>query len=314
MVNIPHSEIFSVDLYNAGAKIQADEHNALESTKLGTLRGGNSGALVDGEVLGKCHRISLARYKGISTPKNDGAQYWFDAGYANEEAWLNKLSTTIKGMEGYELLSEEECPIKWSTSGGIRVTGRPDFVIFKDGVPNLGLELKVVCTEGSAAGIWCAGEPSIANLIQTAHYSMIIGCPFNLVYSYRASSIAPRWVISKHKDRLRQKSNKSWVIDPFIAEFRVGFENDQVYYIDLHGKKVVTPITSQSIRDYYELIVDMDKEKELYTRVATKKANGDWLPYDQCNYCPFSAACENYDSHGDYQHWLDEISILKEES
>lgn len=308
MTDIKHSAIKSTDLYNEGAKVQTKNHNALESTKLGNLRGGSAGALVDGKVYGKCHRLSLARFKGISTPKNEGAQYWFDAGYANEEAWDAKLTAFLQENPDYSIKSEEDCPIKWHTSNGTAVTGRPDFVIFKNDTALLGLELKVVCTINSAIDKWAKNKPATANLIQAAHYSLIMGIPYNLVYSFRSRGPAPYWAVKQLKGTgtLNHKNE----IEPFTCEFRLGFENDLLYYIDRFGLTTQTKITGQSIRDYYELIVDMDDKKDLYNRPVAETATGD-KDWDPCNLCAFKDACDSHEN--DFDRWFDEIRKISQQ-
>lgn len=327
MINLNHSELSAIDLYNTGRKVERQEHKDKESDKIGTLRGGNSGCLTEqNEVFGICHRKALARYKGLQPDPEESSYTWFDAGFANEEAWLTKMRAYISSMgPDYKVLQEEECPVSWETSDGTLVTGRPDIMIFKQDKPLLGLELKMVNTYKSAINIYCEDKPKIENLLQAAHYSMIHGCPFNLVYSYRASSLAPGWA-SRYKDKLRLEYEKTFTnsktgrsftkreygIYPFTKEFKIGFDNDVIYYITDSGERVDTFLTGSGIKRYYELITRMDKEKDLFTRISMRDLKGNILPYNICDYCDFKDACNQFES--DYDSWLDKVKLICEES
>ena len=325
-VNVTASEMSAKALYQRGREIEIDAHAKQEVTKQGTLRGGSSGCITDhGEVYGTCHRIALARYKGIQAKIEDLSYTWFDAGYANEDAWMQKLEKTVKDMGSeYSLKAEEECPITWETDAGVKVTGRPDIMIFKNDQPVLGLELKVVCAVNSAVSVYCEDKPKINNLLQAAHYSMIHGCPFNLVYSFRNRSRVPGWA-ERFKDKLRlsyektftsSKTGKSFTkreysIEPFTKEFRVGFEDDRVYYIKENGDRVDTPLTGSGIKEYYNTIVSMETNKELHVRLTDRSLDGKQLPYNPCNYCPFEDACDRFEN--DYDSWMDKARAIAEE-
>lgn len=326
VVNVPASNISGIDLYKEGREIEKKEHLEAETSKHGTLRGGSSGCIIEnGEVYGVCHRKALARYKGYQPQTEEISYTWFDAGYANEDAWEKKLSKAVKSMgESYILKSEEECPTSWDIDG-IQVTGRPDFMIFKDGSPYLGFELKVVCAVNSAVNIYCEDKPKVENLIQAAHYSMIHSCPFNLIYSYRSRSRVPGWA-EKHKNILTLSYEKTFVnyktgksftkreytIEPFIKEFKVGFKNDKVYYIKQNGDIVHTPITGEGIKSYYKSIIDMEQSENLKNRLTNLDLEGNKLPYNPCDYCVFREACDQFEH--DYQSWLDKIAVICEES
>lgn len=329
MKQIKASELSAIDLYEQGRVIEKEAHDSQEIHKVGTLRGGSTGCITPfGDVYGKCHRIAFARYKGLQPQIEKTSFVWFDAGYANEDAWLQKLTKTVDAMgDDYTLKSEEDCPIKWEIDG-VKVTGRPDLMIYNKDEAILGLELKVVCAVKSAINVYCEDKPKIDNLLQAAHYSMEHNCPFNLVYSYRSRSFAPSWA-SRYADKLtviekvfpaKKKKDgtygkpfvkRDYQLEPFIKEFKIGFEDDHVYYIKEDGTKVITQFTAEGIRKYYGMIVDMDKNKHLYTRVSQKDLFGEILPYNPCNYCEFSDACE--DNENDYDAWLDKVALICEE-
>lgn len=329
-INIPSATISANDLYERGRELEQEAHQALEGGKLGTLRGGNTGCVTEtGEVYGKCHRLSFARMKGYQTAITAKDTFaWFDAGYANEEAWMMKLSKSVADMgEGYVLKSEEECPIRWEANG-VKVTGRPDIMVFKDDKPVLGLELKCLNAAKSAAYVLCGDAPKTDNLLQAAHYSMAMNCPFTLVYSYRGRSRLPWREEKRFADQLhktvkappRQKRDGSWskewaeyTLEPNqVKEFKIGFEDDKVYYIKEDGTRVDTIFTASGIRRYYEMVADMDKDSDLFHRVTQLDLNGKSLPYDPCNYCVFKDACDNFEN--DMESWLDKVALICEES
>ena len=145
-VNITHSQILANDLYLKGREVEQEAHAKAEVKKEGTLRGGSSGCLTSsGEVYGTCHRKALARYKGYQSKIDEISYTWFDAGFANEDAWMQKLTAAVSAMgPEFTLKAEEECPISWEANG-VKVTGRPDIMLFENDKPKFGIELKVVC-------------------------------------------------------------------------------------------------------------------------------------------------------------------------
>lgn len=324
-INIEHSNLFAPEIYEIGRGVEQREHAEKEAKALGNLRGGSSGCVTpQGEIYGTCHRKSLARLLGHQTKIEPISYQWFDAGFANEDAWERKFRKAMQDMgAGYNVKFEEECPVKWENDYGVAVTGRPDLMVFRDEKPILGLELKVVCAVNSAVNVYCEEKPKINNLIQAAHYSMIHGCPFSLVYSWRSRARVPGWA-ERHKEKLNltyektftnAKTGKSFTrreysIDPFVKEFRLGFDNDRVYYVTESGKRVDTPLTAQGIRDYYNLISRMKDEKTLVQRISSLDLAGNQLPYDTCKYCEFSEACNQFEF--DYDAWVDKVKLICE--
>lgn len=324
-LNMDPTSLTAKDLYLKGREIEQADHQEAEKGKLGNLRGGSTGCLTShGEVYGTCHRKALARLKGHQAQIEEISFAWFDAGYANEDAWEQKLQKSVAALgPGYELKSEEECPVTWEINGR-KVTGRPDLMVFKDGKPEMGLELKVVCAVKSAVSIYCEDKPKVDNILQAAHYSMIHGCPFTLVYSWRSRARVPGWA-ERYKDKLnmyyektftnsktgRSFTKREYAIDPFIKEFLIGFDDDVIYYVTEDGTRVDTPFTAQGIRDYYALVDSLEKEKKLYTRLTQRDMKGDLLPYDPCQWCPFIDACDQFEN--DYDAWLDKVQLICEE-
>ena len=197
------------ELYLAGLRARIKEHDDREKAKTGTLRGGNSGIITEGGIAaGACGRLTYLRAKGINpNPIEEERELMFAAGRSNEDSWLDALKRSYDGP----ILCEEEIPTHWITTEGTPVTGRPDIVLGKDdGVatedtkysyspdeewndgparafaPHLGIELKLVSSLWTARTVLIEDTPKIEHLIQSAHYSWQLDCPFELWYTSRA--------------------------------------------------------------------------------------------------------------------------------
>lgn len=285
------------DLYIKASQMESDEHAAKEQDKKGILRGGTTGHLsLDGDVVGQCHRKALIRFLGLQKPS--GANFWFDMGMANEELWLSKL----KKSWGPNIRCEEEYPIVWELDG-VKITGRPDMVLFDaDDKPVAGIELKSMGAINSAVGIKYDNKPKVANLLQAAHYSSQVGVPFYLVYTCFVKGPLPYWA---------QKQYGEKELEPFIREFKVYLdESGAIYYMTEQGKEFKTGLTLAGMKDFYRLVIDMDKQKSLYHRFADKDLSGKPLPYNVCNYCPYQRTCTNYEH--DFDRWIDEVQKISE--
>lgn len=175
------------------------EHAEKEKLKLGVLRAGNSGVMIEAgrkglpTPAGSCPRTAHLRSLGIDleTPTDDKL-IMFAGGFLNEDYWYAKLKAD---WEPGLILREHEIPIEWM-SGDTQVTGRPDMVLCDEinlpdengprfiNVPVLGIELK------GMASIWTARDvsfsqgvpqgPKMNHLCQAGHYSWKLGEKYNL--------------------------------------------------------------------------------------------------------------------------------------
>lgn len=172
------------DLLDSGVRNAQSQHTLAEQTKLGILRAGNSGVLTSsGHVLSSCPRQARLRLEGIVIEYPDPyRELMFEAGRTNEDSWAIKLKNMWPGI----VKQEEEIGIKWHTKSGRPVTGRPDMVLCDSkGNPELGLELKLVCSLWTARDVLLENRPKYNHLIQAAHYSAKLKVPFQLWYSSR---------------------------------------------------------------------------------------------------------------------------------
>lgn len=199
------------DLFVRGQKKLQAEGARKESTKVGTLRAGNSGMLTeDGQIIGPCMALTYLRFKGIDVKglEDDGdsggaagRELMFEAGRVNEDLWTAVLEQTWDGP----ILREEQIATTWETSKGIRVTGRPDIVLCQSiggrgkvvVEPQLGLELKQISSFWTAYEVLFKGQPKYPHLLQAAHYSWQLGIPFELWYTCRADYHVADWIKSQ---------------------------------------------------------------------------------------------------------------------
>lgn len=175
-----------------------DNHTQRERIKLGDLRVGSGGVVTSrGQILSSCPRQARLRMEGIVLEKPDkDRELMFEAGRTNEDIWAEKLKRVWEDKGLGKVRQEEECPVEWVLPSGRKVTGRPDIVLFDTmDRPKIGLELKLVSSVWTARDTLLEGRPKYAHLIQAAHYSAKLGCPFQLWYSCRTDYGLPEMAI-----------------------------------------------------------------------------------------------------------------------
>lgn len=198
-------------LFTTGQKKLIDEMSKFETTKVGTLRAGNTGIVTpEGEIIGPCMAATYLRYKGIDVKGLDddgdsggaaGRELMFEAGRVNEDLWTAVLKQSWAGP----ILRESEIATHWKTESGVDVTGRPDLVLCESSgtngktsiVPKLGLELKQVSSFWTAYEVKFKGQPKYNHLLQAAHYSWQLGVPFELWYTSRSDYHIQSWIASQ---------------------------------------------------------------------------------------------------------------------
>jgi hypothetical protein len=291
--------ISPITLFRQGTKKLDENRQAKENGKQGWFRVGTSGAVVEGHVIGTCHRIGLLRFLGIQGEANEITRAIWDSGEANEFVWERALEADGT----YTVLRDKDIPIQFDVRG-TPGSGSPDIVLAKDGIPVYGIELKIVESSQSAVGLWLDKKPKADNLIQAAHYAMRLNIPYSLVYTYNGISDFPYWAIKKYGIAPKTK------LQPFKMEFGVEWRDDRLWYTTMDGKEVKTSIDKQSIENYYEMILDMQAGQDLYLPYTSLEVDKSSMPFDKCKYCTFSEACTDYESHNDYNRWLDDSKRL----
>jgi hypothetical protein len=304
-------------LFDEGVRQLVAEHDAQEGGKVGTLRAGNTGLLTgDGRVVGKCHRLTYLRMKGINVEQiADNRELMFAGGRGNEDLWIDVLERSWPGP----ILRESEIPISWMTGNGVAVTGRPDIVLCKTdtdtlaAIPQKGIELKLVSSLWTARDVGFQMKPKMLHLLQAAHYSWKLGIPFELWYTSRADfAVGSGWEQKNFpkqgkpgSDRLEynEKGGVKKVL-PFVQGYELewsdrGGEQDQLKYRMApsaavpDGKWTFTLITKKSIQDFYEMVARMGETKDLGPRPLNLDADGQPGGYKVCDYCPLGAKTGN---------------------
>lgn len=283
-----------IDIFNRGTKKLDSIRQEKEVFKQGWFRIGTSGALVDGQVIGVCHRIALLRFLGIQGEPSMETRAIWDSGESSEFVW----DRAMRASDEFEILRDTDIQASFQIKG-VNGSGSPDMILSSDGVPFHGIELKIMESSSSAVGMWCERKPKADNLIQAAHYSLRLNLPYTLVYTYNGICEFPWWAIKQHKIPPKTK------LMPFKMEFGVEWRDDELWWT--RGEEAVkTVITKQSIDQYYELILDMQADKDLYIRNTSIDVDKSSAPFNKCNYCEMNENCNEYESHNDYDRWMDE--------
>jgi len=323
-------------LYDAGIRKLADEHEAKEADKLGILRAGNTGVLInDGEVVGTCARQTYLRFIGIRYEAiEDSKRLMFDAGLSNEDIWITSLKEGLaaKGDDRTVIRREEEVPVSWVTPSGVKVTGRPDIVLGEmqgeSFVPRLGLELKLVSSVWTARDTGVMLEPKLVHLMQAGHYAWQLNIPFQLWYTNRAEfAVGSGWEqgtfppkenlltqVLEFGEKKDKRTGRTVKTVKKVLQFRQGFELEwtkgkQLKYRPILADKELewtwTPITQAGIVSYYEAVLRQPEEKRLAPRPKSLKPDGSAGTFSLCDYCPLQAVCDRHESN--FENWVSAV-------
>jgi hypothetical protein len=319
------------DIYELGQQRLIEEHEALEATKVGVLRGGSSGAMLYGTTpIGNCARKAYLRYKGIKSGDISTDRYlMFDGGLSNEDIWAKIL---LRGLpDEWTLLREEEVPIRWELPNGTLVTGRPDLVLLENGTPKVGIELKAVSALWTAKDILVNDEPKLLHMIQAGHYARILNIPWELWYTSRVDFTVSResWqqrlfsgIDPAHVEIRTSKNSKTGKEESVINKilpFRRGYRLEwspkgQLLYtrIGLEETPRHTIITWDAIEKYFLTISTIDSSKVLPPRPKNVTIGGEEGGYNMCDpkYCALAETCDKYETN--LRKWLAAAELVTE--
>lgn len=319
-----------------GRELKRLQHMEQEMKKRGTLRAGTSGLMSEnGDIAAQCHRKAHLRQLGIEIePPTESNQIMWELGYLNEDSVFETLTHSLGADE--IILREEEIPTEWFTSGGTKVTGRPDMVICKKILsvePTTGtskvhfdpvhvLELKSVASFSTGKSVLFEREPKLAHLAQLAHYMWKTGAgKGSLVYKQYAKQAVPSWAArhlpKKGEPRSEwleyQKDGKPGSVLPFELVYEVvisGSKGKLQYKLETEpvSEFTETIVSVSDILRFYEFVAAMGTEKQLGPRPLTASASGEVAKYwsmCEARYCPLAGVCER--SEANYDKWLEEV-------
>jgi hypothetical protein len=309
---MPNKELDIRQLLQQGFEKSQNEHAKVEKTKLGILRGGNSGLAedVDGEmgITGHCHRKTYLRLKGIQWDETDKDRLiMFEGGRYNEDVWYGILSKSYP----HRILREEEVPISWMTKNGTLVTGRPDMVLCDAaGKPADGLELKMASSMWTVREI-LSGRPKQPHLIQAGHYSWKLDIPFQLWYTSYVDFAVTGWA-QQHFPAQGEPGSEHCVYNdkgeiikvlPFQVGFILKWDTDGVLHFRKAGTKdrwQETIVSKSRIERYYEYVSQMEAKDELGPRPENLKWDGNKQSWSMCDakYCKLASVCDRHESSG----------------
>lgn len=277
-----------IDLFLVGQEVLRKEHAAEAQAKTHTLRGGSAGCLLeDGTTLGACPHEALGRFMGYEADSID-SQGYFDGGIANELIWERNIKAALAQEEvPYDSFRcEEDIPVSYRLDDKYNITGRPDLVVgsTKDGefVPELGMELKGCYAVRSGARKLFGLEPDGKHICQAAFYMKVLDIPWTIPYTVNVTGELG-WFDKKDYGKHNLPLGK--------VEFplRYGSDGNTVEYQDVGGKWIRTVITWDGILDFYRLVADMYKSKQVgVTRISDMDAFGQPVKFDYNLYNSFT--------------------------
>lgn len=294
-----------------GRAVKAVARAAEEQTKLGLLRGGNAGAIIDGEVYGKCHRVSYLRTLGLEAPASKPNM--LEAGMASEELVAASLLAA-----GLKVVGNQ--PVEWDLGDGVRVSGRPDLVVTGSSgdAGSVGVELKLACSIWTVRGVHYDLQPKSAHLIQAATYSLMTGLPFVLWYRSQVEfhlSTAPKWLTSKFGkggpwdyDVEYNDKGEPLKLVPFDRVYDLAWDTDGCLTYTTQGLPTVrTKLRADDIRTYYRTVASLGTDRDLGPRPTALSIDGS-SSYKPCQYCELASVCDRYEGEP-FDVWLDHAKV-----
>lgn len=277
----------------------------------GILKGGNAGVLIDGQPFAKynCPRKSYLRFKGITLKdKQDSTLLMFEGGKVAEEIW--KVVLSGHESDSLTIRREEEAAVS-TTVKGVQVTGRPDFVVYKNNQPILGVEHKNLSSVYSSMDVRVNGEPGFDHLAQAGFYMSSLGCQYKLVYTQSVNFPLIGWLSKKvpksHPSVELNEKGEPKTLLPGIEVFDLRFGPNGILQYKREEETIFidTIITRKSILDNYEYIINMDKTNSLGKRPKNVKWNGKEKEWNACKYCSLLETCDKLETNP--KAWLQEI-------
>lgn len=315
---VPDGHVDIVSYLRKGQLSLYHEHNKKEAEKLGSLRGGSCGAVIDGEVYGTCHRKAHLRMKGISIPLNEEIELMTRQGERNEDIWIEELRSS-----GLNIKTQSDLGLELELCGKT-FTGSPDIaVLLENDIPSLGIENKNISSGSKAVTVNNQLEPDTTHLIQAATYSILLGkllkldgpLPYQLCYSSRSIwhvySMAKeaKESLKKNPRDVQVSFGRQFALRPFHRIYYLRWVGGYMeYFTDGYKDWVKTPLTEETIIDYYDAVANGIEDKKWLGPRPTTKTFGKKKGYSQCGYCEFDPICNEHETN--YDAWIDHASLL----
>lgn len=306
------------DYLRKGRDIKTAARKEEGKAKLGKLRGGSVGAIIDGDVYGTCHRIAHLRSIGLEEPVEDNTKLMFAYGFANEVIVEEELKASLPAGHRVEVDVDVTLPV-----GDTEIQGHLDLVLYgEDDKPYHFIELKSINSIYTAKSVHYELKPKTTNLLQAAFYKLALEKKYGLAEGaigcsllYVSRGYYHTSMLSKTFKTLLM--NKPWDVDfkednpfrmlPFEREYTLKFVDGYLTY-DTEGLRAakITNARAEDILNYYQAVYDMKEHKDLGPRPVDKDLLGR-RSYSPCSYCVFSDTCDK--SEDNYDEWLDNIKM-----
>jgi hypothetical protein len=313
----------------------ADEHSEKDKTKAGTLRAGSTGVMLPtGEIACVCPRAAHVRFLGFEAKSpSDADLIMFQLGVASEDLIVDDI---LKGglAPGEFIKREEEIPIRWETSTGIPVTGRPDVVICTqhpttgEAVPQLVIEAKSVASFWVLKNLLEEEKPKLSNVLQAAHYAWQLNVPAKLVYKQYAIHTTPDWCEphfpregepgSEHIEYTNKKKNgrgsETIRVVKSIRQFEKVFdvkldeEGYVLWKIETSPHWTNSTVRLADVKRFYEFVGNMAQTGKVGPISTVMNADGTFAKYTMCQYCPPELHCEDaVKNKWNYHTWINHV-------
>lgn len=276
----------------AHGKINEKEREK-EAAKLGTLRAGSSGALVDDKAYyAQCGRLAQARMLGYQSEPTEEMRVMFTQGLALEDY----IEERFKAL-GLEYGKEEPVETFFDDIGFI--SGRPDYEVFirneNGGLKLVGIEVKSLASPFSVIKQKKNDFPLMKHLIQSVTYMLITN--------------RDEWMICiGHAFFVNQNGKKH---NPELRWYHVKKSADGIRVFNESGKAFKLPFDFSHILAYYKEVRSKTENKQLMARPTELELQVD--TYNRCNYCPMKSACNEYEANQiTFDQWLERVKVTKE--
>lgn len=246
-----------------------------------SVRGGNSGFVRNGQQFASdansCFRKILLRHHKIEEPIDEGTKNVFAVGFFNEELFKQTLiKEDLMFMADVELYEQ--------VTKNVSLVGHADFVVTEP-LRSIVFELKSITSKNSHKNIIEKGKYKLTNLAQCVRYMLMQETPYGVLrYTSFLEAVEYRIVKSQPWSVTEEKIK---AIEPVSRCFEIFINNDGDILVD--GKP--SSFHVDDILTHTKLAA-----KFLESNTVSHGRPLDPSGSDTCQYCPFSKACDTFDT------------------